>query len=181
MLAPIIIETNHKDEIDRIFRGIAAGPAMTTAVIQKLRGDIEIRLEQAQLAADAANKEKSAILAHMIHEIRSPIGVMIGFAEMLRDPSLNDPDKSTYAETIYRNGQSVLAIINDLLDLSKVEANKLELDLVEFNFINLLHETADSMQIKAREKGLELRVIVGERVPAIIKADPGSRRILVPS
>lgn len=134
----------------------------------------------AKLAALATNAAKMDFLAHVSHEIRSPLGVMIGYAEMLRDHALSDADRRQFVETIYRNGHSALAIVNDLLDMSKAQANKLQLAPVEIDLFGFLGEIVDSMQIKAAEKGLSLKLHIAEEVPRGIRADAlRLRQILV--
>jgi len=116
----------------------------------------EKKAEEELRKAEEATRAKSVFLANMSHEIRTPLGAMMGFADLLQDDSLPDQERSEFAETIKRNGEQLVALIDGILDLSKVEAGKLEIkkDVVYLaDFLNDIHKT---LFHKARAKGLGL-------------------------
>lgn len=118
-----------------------------------------------------ADASKSSFLANMSHEIRTPLTAILGFADSLVDDSTEE-ERQTAIATIRRNGQHLLAVINDILDLSKIEAGQLTLELVSCNPAEVLESAIALLQIKADAKSLPLLVTVDQRTPASIKTDP---------
>ena len=114
-------------------------------------------VEQARHEADAANAAKTRFLADMSHEIRTPMHGVLGMTELLQATPLDD-GQSRYVQTIARSGESLLTIINDILDLSKIEAGKLELDPHPFHLGEPVHEVCELMLARATAKGLALSV-----------------------
>ncbi len=113
-------------------------------------------LKRARDAAEAANQSKSAFLANMSHELRTPMNAIIGFAELLMQRPDITADIREDVRTIHRNGLHLLTLINDILDLSKIEAGKITLDEKRFDLFHLLDDLEDMIGLKARDKGLEL-------------------------
>lgn len=116
-------------------------------------------IKEAEIAAESANQAKTLFLANMSHEIRTPIGIMIGYAELLKDAALPAIDNKTYLETIIQNGEQLTRIINEILDVSKVESDKIEIERVDFSLSGLLAETFSVMAFEAQEKGLKFHYI----------------------
>ncbi len=113
-------------------------------------------LSEAKQAAEAANLEKSRFLATMSHEIRTPMNGILGMAQMLMLPAISDAERTNYAAVIMNSGQTLLALLNDILDLSRVEAGKLELHPVAVQPAAILQELVTLFSRPASEKGLHL-------------------------
>jgi len=128
----------------------------------------QVRLHAARTAADAANHAKSAFLANMSHEIRTPMNGILGMAELLEQTPLS-AEQHDYAGTIRQSGRALLALINDILDLAKVEAGKMQLHADPFDPAELLRDVARLFRAGAADKGLELH----------IETPPGSPRPVV--
>jgi len=128
-------------------------------------------LREARDAAEGANKAKSDFLATMSHEIRTPMNGVMVMAELLAAAELQ-PRQQRYAEVIVRSGQSLLTIINDILDLSKIEAGKLELEQVEVSPCRVIDDVMSLFWERASSKGLDLAAFVTPDVPHQIIGDP---------
>lgn len=135
----------------------------------------EGQLEAARKAAEAANRAKSAFLANMSHEIRTPMNGVVGMAELLCDTALTE-EQRLFAETIRSSGEALLVIINDILDYSKIEAERLTLRPEPFDLERTIHEVTMLLQPRAREKGLDLMIDFDMFLPTRFIGDPGRLR-----
>lgn len=121
--------------------------------------------------AESANQVKSLFLANMSHEIRTPLGVILGFAEVLRDPQISQEDRLKYLEVIDRTGKNLSRIINDILDISKVESGHLELEQSKFNIEDLLYELRVLFQLQAQERGNILEFKIDDTALDVVNTD----------
>ncbi len=132
---------------------------------------LQEQLVRAKEAADAANRSKGHFLANMSHEIRTPMNAIIGMAYLVRQTNLN-PRQVDYVSKIQQSGQHLLAIIDDILDVSKVEAGKLKIERVPFELSNVLDQVINVVSGKAEAKGLALVCSVSQEVPHRLVGDP---------
>lgn len=173
---PIIFLTAMKEEEATIHAGYGSGavdvlfkPLDAQVVRSKVRIFIQLAKQSAQLKeqmreleelrerADEANLAKGRFLANMSHEIRTPLGAVMGFADILAsNMDIKPGDRTKFAEAIRRNGQLLLKLIDDVLDLSRIEAGKVELENDEFALDDLIRDVNTTMSLKAKEKSLTL-------------------------
>ena len=136
---------------------------------------LEFFNQQAQsdrATAEAASESKSQFLANMSHEIRTPLTAIIGFGEELLDPVAPDSQRREAIELIVRNGKHLLQLVNEILDLSKIEAGRLEVEHVPVCVREILDDVLAALRIRAREKNLDLRIAYQTAIPDQIKSDP---------
>jgi len=141
--------------------------ALMGGYIQGLRS----HLRAARDAAQAANRAKSQFLANMSHEIRTPLNGVLGMAELLQDSRL-DEQQQHYVRTILTAGGGLLDIINDILDITKIEAGRLSLDPIDTDLAALIGDTMAMLRPRALQKGLAFESAIGTEVPARVRVDP---------
>jgi signal transduction histidine kinase/CheY-like chemotaxis protein len=149
--------------------------AVVIVDISKLK-EIESQLAQAKLAAEAANIAKSEFLANMSHEIRTPLSAMLGYTEILAQSTELSSGAQTTVESLKRNLNHLTHVVNDILDLSKIEAGKMDVERVDLDFLTTLSQVFEPLTLQAQLKGLALGVhFVGE-IPKTIWTNAGRLR-----
>lgn len=155
--------------------------------LQEANDDLEARVQDrttelvtARDAAEAASRAKSDFLAKMSHEIRTPMTAILGYADLLREDKLDPGDREEHLTTIRRNGEHLLSVINDILDVSKIEAGQMTTERIEASPGEIVADVASLMRARAQAKQVSLTVEYEGPIPAVIKTDPTRlRQILV--
>ncbi len=149
------------------------GQRELAAIAERLaRLERQAGLEQGMADAQEASRAKSEFLANMSHEIRTPMTAIIGYADLLLDPETTPTERLTHIQTIRRNGEHLLGILNDILDLSKIEAGKMTVEQVRCSPSMIIVDVASLMRVRAKEKGLFFEVHYQTPIPETIQSDP---------
>ncbi len=153
--------------------------ANAETILQKLKKS-QKQLSKEREIAKNANRVKTLFLAHMSHEIRTPLAAVLGFTDLLKDPALSQAERLNYIDIIERTGNNLKDIINDILDISKVEAGHFEMDLIPFSLQTLIQEVHSVLKLKCHEKNIDLLFEPDGEIPRYVKTDPKRlRQILV--
>ena len=129
------------------------------------------QVEDARRKAESASQAKTQFLTNISHEIRTPLGIMLGFAELLAEANHTNEEREAYVQSILRNGQQLSRVINDVLDVSKVESNKLETEKTQFSLPEFMSDLLATLRSQAEEKGLEMIVTSEGPVPDRVFSD----------
>ncbi len=194
--APVATEPENETELSRRFEipqpgraprivhitskpipGTAGGTAGWVGTLADVTAEAgaEIAMSVAKDKATEASRLKGDFLANMSHEIRTPMNGVIGMTDLLLETGL-DARQRDYAQTVRNSGEALLAIIDDILDFSKVEAGKLEIENVEFDLRSIVEDVVDLLARPAHAKGLELIAVIESSAPSVTSGDPGRVR-----
>ncbi|MEM7166795.1 MAG: CHASE domain-containing protein [Planctomycetota bacterium] len=132
----------------------------------------EEELRHAREIADSANRSKSEFLANMSHEIRTPMTAILGFADVMLEPNLNEKERESHIRTIKRNGDHLLALLNDILDLSKIDSGRLEVEQIPVSIPEVLTDVSSLLEVRAAGKGIQLLTKLEHPFPEFIESDP---------
>jgi two-component system sensor histidine kinase/response regulator len=149
---------------------MVAGMTQTPPTSQDMTARI-LQLEQALAKAQADDKAKSELLATVSHEVRTPLGAIISMADLLLGTELNDRQRH-FAETLEQSGRSLLTVLNEILDFTKLDAGRFELEVVSFDFTEMMKSIGEELQARANGKGLASSVDIAEGCAQHLRGDP---------
>ncbi len=189
MNQPFEVEARIKDASGEMnWHWVHAVPEMHNGVITSWLGTCtnihqrkmsEAALAQAQKEAVKANLAKTHFLANMSHEIRTPMGAILGFTELMQQMEQTEEERAISISTIHRNGKQLLSIIDEILDISKVETGNLHIEQVDFNFIKMISEIKSLLLIQTENKGLKFTFSLNSQIPEMICTDPTRLRQII--
>lgn len=158
--------------------GVRLGAVITVRDVTQQKRDAA-ELEAAKMAAEQANQAKGLFLATMSHEIRNPLNAIIGFAELLASPTLSASAREEYATRVSRNGQLLLRLIDDILDLSKIEAGHVEIEKINVSWNELWSDLSGILEPQARQKNLPLLTDWPDQMPRFVSDPHRIKQILL--
>ena len=168
--------------LDAYVKAVSATVATATVfaiwwvIPQALKLPSPVELRKARDAAEAANKAKSVFLANMSHELRTPLNAILGFSSMIRKDAQFPDSQQRNLEIINRSGEHLLNLINDVLDMAKIEAGRIQLEESQFDLGGIVRDVTDMMSVRARDKGLQLLVDQSSEFPRFIVGDEARLR-----
>jgi signal transduction histidine kinase/DNA-binding response OmpR family regulator len=168
----------HRDELGALVENV-------NRMLERLGAAAEDRDKMSGLrvgiaAAEQASLAKSELLANMSHEIRTPMAAVIGYADLLLEQGLDPRERVTYVQTIRRNGEHLLGLLNDILDLSKIEAGRMTVESIPCSPSQIVADVASLMRVRAADKGIDFAIEYQTPVPEAIRTDPTRlRQILI--
>jgi signal transduction histidine kinase/CheY-like chemotaxis protein len=166
------VDVRHTDHVGRLAGGLNEMAERITETTEAL--------DVARVRAEDATRAKDSFLANMSHEIRTPMTAILGFAEQLVDPDLNDTERRIAVDVLRRNGRHLLGIVNDILDLSKIEAGQMFVERTRFSPGQLVEDVAALVRVSAEQKHLRFEVVYETTLPEQIESDPTRlRQILI--
>ncbi|HYX33809.1 MAG TPA: response regulator [Oligoflexus sp.] len=171
--------TRKQESQNQILRELTRDLQAYANALNFAKSDLNKALQEtkdARLMAESANATKSAFLANMSHEIRTPLSAMLGFSALLKTTEISVEERNLYVDTINRNGLALTRIIDDILDLAKVEAGKLDVEEVEFSLLELIRESIELFREKAKQKGIHLTFFFDDSAPRWISSDSARLR-----
>jgi len=157
---------------------LAIGLGVTLLVIPSYSAVLIRRLNEARTQADAASRAKSDFLSRMSHEIRTPLNGILGMTDLLRTSAL-DPEHREYVETIYASGKTLAHQIDEILDLSKIEAGQLSLERLEFDLYALINTTLRIFEPQVKDKRIQLQETINPKTPFLLYGDPHKLRQII--
>ena len=173
LIAPLKLKRRklrHGDELSQLEEALNTMRVKLLQEAQRLR-ESELQSQNERDIAVRANRAKNLFLANVSHELRTPLQAVMGYSTLLSDTQL-DAEQRDYVTTLQHSAENLSSIINDLLDVSRMEAGKLELEEIQFDIRDTLNDVVVMLGSKAREKGLAFEVRIGDDLPKALIGDP---------